>query len=239
MPQLGKGKRKTQPQGILWLLAKLSYILPAPPPAGTLAKMSHYPHHYHPHLTTPLPWRPLRDDELQALAPYFIHHGAGRPIFDIRARLDAIFWAVTHNGPWKDLPAALGPADTASRQFRRWAHKGVWSQLLKHAAMPGAPPILRRLEHWLCRAFRRALRILKMPGIALARRLGMDSALPAPSAMLPNPDLSETLLPLMRRLAQLALGRPARTVRAVSSLLKSCQKVITGARRIPKCLAPP
>jgi transposase len=198
-----------------------------------------YPLHYPPHLTTALPWRPLADDELQALAPYFIHRGAGRPIFDIRARLDAIFWAVTHNGPWKDLPAHLGPADTASRQFRRWAHKGIWSELLKHAAMPGAPPILRRLEHWLCRAFRRALRILKFPGIALARSLGMESALPAPAWMLPNPHLSETLLPMMRRMAQLTLGRPAKTVRAVTSLLKSCERVITGARRISKWLAPP
>jgi hypothetical protein len=78
-----------------------------------------------------------------------------------------------------------------------------------------------------------------MPGITLARRLGMESALPAPAWMLPNPHLSETLLPMMRGLAQLALGRPAKTVRAVSSLLKSCHKVIAGARRIPKYLAPP
>jgi transposase len=201
--------------------------------------MSPYPHHYHPHLTTPLPWRPLADDEVQALAPYFIHQGSGRPMFDIRARLDAIFWAVTHNGPWKDLPAAFGPADTASRQFRRWAHKGVWSQLLKHAAMPGAPPILRRLEHWLCRAFRRALRILKLPGIVLARRLGMESALNAPAFMLPDPDLSETLLPLMRRMALAAIGRPFGTIRAVCDALKSCHHLIGGRRRIPKYLAPP
>ena len=111
--------------------------------------------------------------------------------------------------------------------------------LLKHAAMPGAPPILRRLEHWLCRAFRRALRILKLPGIVLARRLGMESALNAPAFMLPDPDLSEPLLPLMRRMAQLAIGRPFSTIRAVCDALKSCHNLIGGRRRIPKCLAPP
>jgi len=47
--------------------------------------------------STPRPWQPLSDDELVALWPFFVHKGSGRPIFDIRARLDAIFWVACHN----------------------------------------------------------------------------------------------------------------------------------------------
>ncbi|MHB0713459.1 transposase, partial [Roseomonas mucosa] len=45
----------------------------------------------------------------------------------------------------------------------------------------------------ICRAARRAYRILGLRLILLARRLGLRSALPGPPWLLPDPDLSETL----------------------------------------------
>ncbi len=165
-------------------------------------------------LSTPRPWRPLTDLEWAVLSPFVFRHTAGRPIQDARLRLDAIFWiAATPNGPrqdfvqpwrdfyslpdraarWADLPERFGKPDTVSRQFRRWARAGLWPRLLFAIADPSQPghQVLRGLESWLCRAYRRAWRILGVPGIFLARRLGLLSALRAPPEMLPDPDLSE------------------------------------------------
>jgi transposase len=123
---------------------------------------------------------------------------AGRPLRDPRARLDAIFWLAAHTlpgrapPPWAALPERFGKPDTVSRQFRRWAKAGLWTKLLQALADDHRPGIavLRRLESWICRAYRRAWRILGVPGMALARRLGFLSALRGPSWYLPDPDLS-------------------------------------------------
>src|SRR5215213_7948471 len=72
---------------------------------------------------------------------------AGRPVRDPRARLDAIFWLAAHTGPgrapppWAALPPAFGKPDTASRQFRRWAHQGLWTKLLQALADDDHPGI--------------------------------------------------------------------------------------------------
>ncbi len=192
-----------------------------------------------PGLTPRRPWAPLTDAELTLLKPFFIHGGAGRPMHDIRARLDAIFWAVTHNGYWKHLPPELGPWDTASRQFRRWAHKGVWSALLQAVAAPGAPLLLKRLTHWVCRAFRRALRILGVEGIRLARRLGLHSALNGPTWMLPDPDLSDALLPRILAKVRGCIGQPAAIAIPILRAARAFHSLVGGRRYIPRALAPP
>jgi hypothetical protein len=56
---------------------------------------------------------------------------------------------------------------------------------------PGHP--LRQIEHRICRACRRAHRILGLRFLALIRRIGLRSALPAPPWLLPDALLSETL----------------------------------------------
>jgi hypothetical protein len=60
--------------------------------------------------------------------------------------------------PWHALPERFGKPGTASRQFRRRAKQGLWTKLLQALAgdeRPGAA-VLRRLESWICRAYRRA-----------------------------------------------------------------------------------
>jgi transposase len=191
-----------------------------------------------PRYTPSRPWAPLSQAELTALAPFFAQKGAGRPIFDIRARLDAIFWAVTPNGYWKDLPPHMGPADTAHRQFRRWVHKGVWTRLLQ-AVATSKDPVLLGLKHWLCRAFRRALRILGTAGYRLARRLGLTSALPGPPWMCPDPDLSDTLQPAICAALRESLDRRGLPSRDAIQAAIAFHKLVGGARYIPKYLAPP
>ena len=125
-------------------------------------------------LTTPRPWAPLTDAEWETIAPFLAAHGCGlaftprpgRPPKDTRARLDAIFRAVTLKHPrggrasWARLPEAHGKADTLSRTYRRWAHANLWARLLMEAACPTCPAILRRLTYWICCAFRRGIRIM-------------------------------------------------------------------------------
>ncbi|MFT8244129.1 transposase [Roseomonas sp. BN140053] len=152
-----------------------------------------------PHPLPPRPWSPLSDPEWSALLPFVLHRsGPGRPIRDLRARMDAIFHLATLRGaPWHALPARFGKPDTVSRYFRRLTHAGLWERLL-HALADTAPNHpLRAIEAWICRAARRAYRIRGMALLLLARRLGFRSALRAPPWMLPDPDLSETLAPLL------------------------------------------
>ncbi len=192
---------------------------------------------FKPHHTPPRPWQPLSDAELATLRPYFAHQGSGRPIFDIRARLDAIFRGVTHNGPWRELPPHMGPWDTAHRQFRRWAHKGIWTRLLQDVATT-RDPVLLSLKHWICRAYRRAWRILGLNGIRLVRRLGLLSALRGPVWMLPDPDMSEQLQPRISAALWASRDRRGLPDLAVIKLAKLFHKVVGGARYIPKWLAP-
>ncbi len=178
------------------------------------------------HLTRPRPWAPMTDLEWESVAPTLWVHGCGmaapgqprpgRPLPDPRARLDAIFRAVTLNGhpcalpcnahgipkaadggraPWSALPEAFGRPDTIRRTFRRWAAAGPWARLLAESACPTAPG---RRSHFLCCVVRRAVRVIgRDTAIALVRRLTRCSALPAPSPWLPDPGLSEIHTPVI------------------------------------------
>ena len=193
-------------------------------------------------LTPRVPWAPLADDEWAALAPILAETGcggvadkprAGRPAQDSRARLDAIFRAVTlkhpegGRAPWRLLPPEFGKPDTASRTHRRWARANLWARLLAEIAHPDCPPALRRLAYFACCAFRRAVRVMGLRAIVLARRLGFYSALPAPSQWLPDPDLSESVWPLQTRLldameADPRWRPPSALLRSLAALLSLC-----------------
>ena len=64
--------------------------------------------------------------------------------------------------------------------FRRLTHNGLWTRLLTLLAETHPNHPLRAIEHRICRAARRAYRILGLRLILLARRLGLRSALPGP-----------------------------------------------------------
>ncbi|MBW6397456.1 transposase [Roseomonas sp. HJA6] len=192
------------------------------------------------HLTTPRPWSPLSDAEWTCLEPY-LTRAASRPgprIADLRARMDAIFRIAATNDPWRLLPAEYGRPDTISRFFRRLTHEGLWQRLLAALAERSIPDHLRALEHWICRACRRATRILGLRFIVLIRRLGFLSALKGPPHMVPNPDLSETIrrfpLELAFRPDMQKRGRNL-AIRALMALHRMCG----GVKRIPRRLAPP
>ena len=183
----------------------------------------------------PRPWSPLTDAEYALLAPHLPLTGPGRPIADPRARLDAIFQAVTSTLPWRHTRSAHAPTDTIHRTFRRWAHAGLWSRLLKLSARKRAPKPLRGVIDWLAACHRRTYRILGLPVLALARRLNLPQALPGPSWMLPDPNLSE----LVHRCVFWALSQPL--TQSLRPYLRNCIRLLRtagGRRRIPACLIP-
>lgn len=142
-----------------------------------------------------IPIRPLSDLEWHALLPYVLRRSPqGRQIGDLRARMNALFRLTASDAPWKDADAPGIAADSLARYYRRLTHAGLWERLLEalHDAAPGHP--LRGIEALICRAARRAHRLRGLGLLVLARRLGFRRALNAPPWLLPDPDLSETLL---------------------------------------------
>jgi hypothetical protein len=179
---------------------------------------------------------------------------AGRPMADPRARLDAIFRAVTlkrevprrdrragtellpGRACWCDLPESFGRADTVSRTYRRWAKLGdgsasLWARLLMEVTDPAAPPALARIAHWICCAFRRGIRLMGLRAVVLARRLRQHSALSGPPHWLPDPDLSEAV---GRAFSALVATRGGPAGRCSSRALLEQLRLL-----IPRCLGRP
>jgi hypothetical protein len=184
----------------------------------------------------------MTDAEWEAVMHFmvFVHPGPGRQtILGARRSLDACFHAACHPGPWHKLPTLhRGKPDSIHRLFRRWAHAGLWSMLLKFVARER--PGLEAIQYWVCRAFRRAWRIQGLAGLSLARRLGLDSALRAPSWMLPDPDLSVFLEKhLLPKHAPTLMAQPRAVIRGHIDIWRRLYRLIIGRRTIPSWMAPP
>jgi transposase len=54
----------------------------------------------------------------------------GRPAFDNRGFLNAVFWVLRTGAPWRDLPPDYGDWKNTHRRFCRWRDRGVWENLL-------------------------------------------------------------------------------------------------------------
>ena len=55
----------------------------------------------------------------------------GRPPFDNRLFLNAVFWILRTGAPWRDLPPDYGDWKNTHRRFCRWRDRGVWEKLLE------------------------------------------------------------------------------------------------------------
>jgi hypothetical protein len=172
--------------------------------------------HRRPRPYRPRPWTPLTDTEYAALRTYTERSpGPGRPLKDPRGRLDAIFRICLTNIPWSRISTDHGPTDTIHRWFRRWAHAGVWTALLKASVRRRAPRPIRRLRDWIAAIFRRCIRLLGPAAVHLARRLRVFRAIPGPAWYFPDPDLPG-ILALCARILRVADRR----------------------RPVPRCLVP-
>ena len=191
-------------------------------------------------LTPARRWQPLADAEWDALLPFVIvRDRPGRPLRDARARMNAVFWVAASGSAWRTVPGRFGKPDTVSRHFRRLTHAGLWERLLSALARTDAPPALLALEHWIVSACRRAARLRGMGIVALARRLGLLSALRAPSLYLPKPDLSELVDRWLRRAAEDA--REHGPDAAALELLRFCHRLgrfAAGRKRLGRRFLP-
>lgn len=142
-----------------------------------------------------IPHRPLTDGQWAALRPYIEPDAPqGRPMGDLRHRMDGIFWLLTTDAPWRAVPPEYGQAGTVARHFRRLTNAGVWENLLQALYDLGPRRPLQSLQGVIFRAARRAYRLRGLGIIVLARRLKFLGALPGPSWLLPDPDLSKSLV---------------------------------------------
>lgn len=147
-----------------------------------------------------IPFHSLTDPQWEALRPHLARAAPqGRPLGDLRHRMEGMFHLIATDAPWREVPAEYGAAGTVARHFRRLTQAGLWERLLQalHGLGPRHP--LQALRPMIFRAARRAYRIRGLGLIVVARRLGFRGALPGPSWMVPDPDLSETLVALQLR----------------------------------------
>ncbi len=137
---------------------------------------------------------PLTPLSFTTLLPYLLPRSPqGRPLSDLRLRMEGIFHIATTGAPWHTLPPRYGKADTVARYFRRLTHAGLWQKLLHALAEAGPNHPLQQLRNVILKACRRAHRILGLPFLVLIRKLNLRRALPGPPWLLPDPLLSETL----------------------------------------------
>jgi transposase len=165
----------------------------------------------------------MTDAEWAAFAPLIRPaHNLGRPPADRRRTWDAIFWIACSRLPWRCLPDALGKADTAHRTLRRAAHEGLLDRLLLAVSRhPLATEGLAGLEWRIARAWRRAVRLMAMGSLLLAKNLGMASALPAATCHIPDPTLSGIITRLSRDFLDALPRGPAPGLgRAIQRLLR-------------------
>jgi len=57
--------------------------------------------------------------------------GAGVTAKSNRMFLEAVFWRVRTQSPWRDLPSAFGHWNSQFRRFRRWARAGAFESFSK------------------------------------------------------------------------------------------------------------
>jgi putative transposase len=78
----------------------------------------------------------LSDEQWARMAPHIIgdERSRGTSGRDNRLFVEAVLWIVRTGAPWRDLPEAFGPWNSAFRRFSRWSAKGVWWRLFEAMA---------------------------------------------------------------------------------------------------------
>ena len=77
----------------------------------------------------------LTNEQWSLIEPMIAPHiparsGLGRPPIDERWVLDGIFWKISHNAAWYDLPPEYPSYQTCFRRYRLWIRLGVLSVIL-------------------------------------------------------------------------------------------------------------
>lgn len=185
-----------------------------------------------------VPFANLTDRQWATLRPHLAHAAPqGRPIPDLRQRMDGIFHLIATDAPWREVPSQYGQAGTVARYFRRLTQAGLWERLLQALHDLGPRHPLQGLRRVVFRAARRAYRIRGLGIIVLARRLGFLGALPGPAWMVADPDLSKTLVAFQLRQAKNDGGRSfGRFVFKWGKALRNLMGMVGGRPNMPRII---
>ena len=175
------------------------------------------------------PWSKLTDAEWAVLEPQLqrVNFG-GRPVHDARARMNAMLYVVVKGLPRRSVPEVIGKPDTISRYFRRWAKQGLWTWLVGLARAPDAPKVLQRMDYWLCRAARRAMRVLGLIAAQAMERLGALTAMPVLPVYMPRAMNLEFVRNWQRRIIDATMAEPLAAPIGLLQRLLSLEKHFQG-----------
>lgn len=142
-----------------------------------------------------IPFHAFTDAQWEALRPHLAHDAPqGRPIGDLRHRMEGMFHLIATDAPWREVRPEYGAAASIARHYRRLTHAGLWERLLNALHAQPANRALHELARLIFRGARRAYRLRGLGLIVVARRLGFILALPGPGWMVADPDLSKKLI---------------------------------------------
>ena len=96
----------------------------------------------------------LSDEQFARLQPHLPTDTRGKPRVDDCRVISGIIHVVRSGGRWADAPAVYGPKKTLYNRFRRWAAKGVWSNIFHALASAGGPPAQLLIDSSAVRAHR-------------------------------------------------------------------------------------
>ena len=96
----------------------------------------------------------LSEAQFGRLEPHLPTDTRGKPRVDDRRVISGIVHVLISGGRWRDAPAVYGPRKTLYNRFRRWAAKGIWSDIFYSLASAGGPPATLLIDSTAVRAHR-------------------------------------------------------------------------------------
>jgi transposase len=96
----------------------------------------------------------LSEAQFSRLEPHLPTDTRGKPRVDDRRVISGIVHVLISGGRWRDAPAVYGPRKTLYNRFRRWAAKGIWSDIFYTLANEGGPPAALLMDSSAVRAHR-------------------------------------------------------------------------------------
>jgi transposase len=75
----------------------------------------------------------LSDEQWQQIEGMLPKNGQrGGQWRDHRLMIDAILWALSDGGRWRNIPQEFGPWQSVYDRFRSWTRRGLWDRILRH-----------------------------------------------------------------------------------------------------------
>jgi transposase len=75
----------------------------------------------------------LSDEQWQQIEGMLPKNGQrGGQWKDHRLMIDAILWALSDGGRWRNIPQGFGPWQSVYDRFRSWTRRGLWDRILRH-----------------------------------------------------------------------------------------------------------